>query len=71
MKEKGIVLLEFLLYIALVGVIVAAAGAIGYNIFFGKAKLGAIEEVSQNGRFAIEKISDTIRNADEINSPLP
>lgn len=68
-KNKGTTLLEFLLYISITGIILFVVGAIGYNILFGKAKLRAIEEVNENGRSAIEKISDTIRNADAINTP--
>lgn len=67
--NKGFTLLEFLLYISLVGIILLVAGAIGLNVLFGKAKLGAIEEVSQNARFTIEKIADRVRNAEAINSP--
>ena len=67
--NKGFTLLEFLLYIGLVGIVLTVAGAIGLNILFGKAKLGAIEEVSQNARFAMEGISNTVRNAQAINSP--
>ena len=67
--HKGFTILEFLLYIGLVGIILVVAGAIGLNVLFGKAKLAAIEEVSQNARFIIEKIADRVRNAEAINSP--
>lgn len=70
-KEKGTTLIEFLIYITIVALVLTAAGAIVLNVLFGKAKLGAIEEVSQNGRLSLEKIADTIRNAEAINSPVP
>lgn len=70
-KNKGTTLIEFLIYITIVGIILTAAGAIVLNVLFGKAKLGAIEEVSQNGRLSLEKMADTIRNAESINSPIP
>lgn len=66
---RGFTLIEFLLYIGLVGIVLTVAGAIGLNILFGKAKLGAIEEVSQNARFAMEKISERTRNAEAITNP--
>ncbi len=69
--QSGSTLIEFLIYIALVGVLLTVAGAIAFNIFFGKAKLGAIEEVSQNARFSIEKMVNAIGNAEAINSPIP
>lgn len=67
--SKGFTLIEFILYIGIVGVVLLVAGAIGLNVLFGKAKLMAIEEVSQNARFTIEKIADRVRNANAINSP--
>jgi len=67
--QRGFTLLEFLLYIGLVGIILTVSGAIGLNVLFGKAKLMSIEEVSQNTRFTIEKIANRVRNAEAINSP--
>lgn len=67
--NKGFTLIEFLLYIGIVGIVLLVAGAICLNVLFGKAKLMAIEEVSQNTRFTIEKIADRVRNANTINSP--
>lgn len=69
MNNKGFTLLEFLLYIGLVGIILTVSGAIGLNVLFGKAKLMTIEEVSQNARFVMEKISLDIRNAEIIDTP--
>ncbi len=68
--EKGFTLLDFSIYIAILGITLSIIGAITLNIFFGRAKLIAIEEVSQNSRFILEKISRKIHNAESINSPL-
>lgn len=65
MNNKGFTLLEFLLYIGIVGIILLVAGAIGLNVFFGKAKLMAIEEVSQNARFAMEKVARVVRDGQD------
>jgi len=67
--NKAFTLIEFLIYIGIVGLVLIAAGAIALNILFDKAKLTAIEEVSQNTRFTMEKIANTVRNAQAINSP--
>ncbi len=69
MNNKGFTLLEFLLYIGIVGIILTVSGAIGLNVLFGKAKLMSIEEVSQNARFAMEDMALKIRNSEAINSP--
>jgi len=68
-KQNSFTLIEFVIYIGIVGVVLLVAGAIALNVFFGKEKLTAIEEVSQNARFSMEKIASTIRNADAVNSP--
>lgn len=67
--KNGFTLIEFLLYTAIVGTVLLAAGAVTFNVLFGKAKLAALGEVSQGGRAAMEQMSFTIRNATEINSP--
>jgi len=67
--NRGFTLIEFIVYIGIVGVVLLVAGAITLNIFYGKAKLTAVEEVSQNARFAVEKIAYTIRNAQAVDSP--
>ena len=65
MNNKGFTLLEFLLYIGIVGIILLVAGAISLNVFFGKAKLMAIEEVSQNARFAMERVARVVRDGQD------
>lgn len=67
--KKGFTLIEFIIYIAISGIFLVTAGALVINIFYGKAKLSAIEEVSQNARMAMEKISERIRNAQSVNNP--
>lgn len=64
-RERGFTLIEFLLYIGLVGIVLTVAGAIGLNVFFGKAKLGAIEEVSQNARFAMERVAQAVQDGQD------
>lgn len=70
-KNTGATLVEFLIYLAIVSVVLVVAGAIMYNIFFGKAKFTVIEEVSQNNRFVMESIMDSVRAAESISSPTP
>lgn len=69
--KEGFTLIEFILYIGIVGIILTIAGAIGLNVLLGKARLMAAEEVSQNTRFIMEKITERVRNAEAINSPAP
>lgn len=69
MNNKGFTLFESMLYIAISALVLLAVFSIGLEVTLGKAKLKAMEEVSQNARVALETMSDTIRNAEAINSP--
>lgn len=68
-RQKGYTLIELLLYISIVGVLLA-----GVSVFFGTAtdarvKNQSVAEVEQQGLAAMEYILQTIRNADAITAP--
>jgi prepilin-type N-terminal cleavage/methylation domain-containing protein len=69
--KKGFTLIEFMLYIAIVGVMLAVTAGSSLQILLNREKLAVIEEVSHNARFSLEKIIATVRNAQAINSPAP
>jgi len=66
----GFTLIEFLIYIAIVSSILVLISGFLWNIVFGNIKETAYQEVQQNGRFALTKISQEIKRATGINSPL-
>ena len=68
MNKKGFTLIEFLIYISIVGFLVGALSLSGINIMYGRAEIRASEEVEENGRFSLQKITTYIRNADNIKS---
>ena len=71
MKGQGFTLVELIIYIAiLAGILVLVIGFL-WNVIFGNVKETAYQEVQQNGRFAIAKITQEIKKATGINSPLP
>jgi len=69
--RKGFTLIEFLIYIAIVSSILVLISGLLWNIVFGNIKETAYQEVQQNGRFALTKISQEIKKAIGINSPSP
>ncbi|MBU0540579.1 hypothetical protein KKF59_02525 [Patescibacteria group bacterium] len=69
-KPAGYTLLEFLLYIGIVAVVLLAATNVIFTTLEGKQKLQAVEDVNQNSRFALEKITQAIRNAQSVTIPL-
>lgn len=67
--NKGFTLIEFLLYIGMTATVIAVLGSFSFQTIWGKARLTSMDEVSQNVRFVLEKMSLAIRNAQAINSP--
>lgn len=67
-KEEGFTLMEFLIYIGIVVFMMTNLTLAAMNVMFGRVKVTAMESVSRNGSFAMEKINYAIRNAEAINS---
>jgi len=69
-KTAGFTLLEFIIYMALVTVIISAVSQLGFNIIVNKEKTETVEEISYNARFGMTKITDAVHRAELINTPL-
>lgn len=67
--KNAFTLLETLLYFALVGIIMVSIATFLSAIIATESKNEAIFEVDQQAQFAIQRMVDTIRNAESINSP--
>jgi len=68
-KTDGFTLIEFLLYSVIVTMIVGALVITGVNIIESRSRVAVIEEVSHNGKMAMNTITRHIREAKEINYP--
>ncbi len=68
---QGFTLIEFIVYIAIVVVILVVSLQFGWEIIFGNIKAQAQREVQQNLRVAMEKMARIIEEASSINSPAP
>lgn len=58
---KGFTLIELIIYIAIVAMVLVIASGFAWNIIEGKVKSTAYQEVQQNARFAMEKVSRELR----------
>ncbi len=67
--EKGFNLIEFLIYSAIVAIFVGGLVLISINVMQGRVFSVAGIEVSQNARFALNKIDYLIYNSEGIVSP--
>ncbi len=71
-KEKnGFTLIEFLIYSVIVSFIIGALVLSGVNIMQAKVRIDIREEVSHNGRIALNIITNHIRQAEEVIYPTP
>jgi Tfp pilus assembly protein PilW len=67
--KKGFTLIEFLIYIGIVGLILVLMTNLFWNVILGGTKENSYQEVQQNGRFALLKMKQEIKKAVGINSP--
>ena len=68
-RKSGFTLIESLIYFSILGIILVVFGTMLFQILLGRAKTETIQEVSQNARVAMERISDRVRNAQSISGP--
>lgn len=66
---KGFTLIEFLLYIALVGVVFTIGLEISLNVLFARTKARSIAVVAENARLTLDAITQETRNAQRVTSP--
>jgi type II secretory pathway pseudopilin PulG len=67
MKNEGFTLIELIIYIAIVSLILILSSNFAWDIIQGNVKSNSSREVQQNARFAMERVSRSLR---EGNDPL-
>lgn len=68
-KQAGYTLIELLLYVALIGVLLTAVVGFFTLMADARVKNQTINEVNDQGVFAMESITQSLRNATNITSP--
>jgi prepilin-type N-terminal cleavage/methylation domain-containing protein len=69
MQNRGFTLIELLLYIAIISLVLVSVTGFFWNVVSGNIKENSYQEVQQNGRFVMTKITQEIKKAIGINSP--
>ena len=70
MKHKtGFTLIELLIYITILGLVLIVITGFFWNIALGYVKENSYQELQQNGRFVLAKISQEIRRAKNVTNP--
>ncbi|MEK7656080.1 MAG: prepilin-type N-terminal cleavage/methylation domain-containing protein [Patescibacteria group bacterium] len=68
-KQAGFTLVEYLIYIAISATLLLVATNVLFTVLQGKEKLQAIEDVGQNGRYALAAMTQAISNAQSVTAP--
>lgn len=68
-KQKGFTLVEFMIYIGIFSVMAISILGLAGTILQPKVKVMVINEVEKQGAQVIQQVTQTIRNAEGINSP--
>lgn len=64
---EGFTLLEFMIYFALIAVVVGAITTFSIDVIRTRSKTAVIAEVEQNMRFGMQRILRTVRQASKLN----
>lgn len=68
-RPNGFTLIEVMIYVVLVSGILIGATSFAISIINNRTKSFAIQEVEQNSRFMLEKITQAVRSARNIAAP--
>lgn len=66
--KNGFTLFEVIIYVAILSIIMYFIGGFAYNIYVGKDKVEALQDINNNGRLMLDTISRYIEQAETINS---
>jgi Tfp pilus assembly protein PilE len=66
--EKGFTLFEVILYVAIFSIVAYFIGGFAYNLYTGRDRIVAQEEINTNGRFMLDTISSAVEQAVSVSS---
>ena len=67
--SRGFTLVELIIYIAIASIMFGAIASFVFVLLESRNKNIVINEIEQQGLFALETITQTVRNAKDINTP--
>ncbi len=68
--KAGFTLFEVLIYVGILSIIIYFIGGFAYNIYMGKDRIEALQDINNNGRLMLDTISRYIEQAQTINSSI-
>ncbi|HKY73798.1 MAG TPA: prepilin-type N-terminal cleavage/methylation domain-containing protein [Patescibacteria group bacterium] len=67
-SKNGFTLIEIIIYVAILSIFIGGAIQFAWNVIYSRTKTLEYQNVTQNARLIVERISLEIRNASSINS---
>lgn len=64
--KTGFTLFEVVVYVAIFSIVIYFIGGFAYNIYLGKDKLTAIQDINTNARFMLDEISRAVEQSSSI-----
>jgi prepilin-type N-terminal cleavage/methylation domain-containing protein len=58
--RHGFTLFEVLIYVAILSVVLYFVGGFAYNIYMGKDRINAVQDLNSNGRFMLDTITSNV-----------
>lgn len=68
---KGFTLFEVILYVAIFAIVAYFIGGFAYNLYTGRDRIVAQEEINTNGRFMLDTITRAVEQADYVTNSSP
>ncbi len=65
---RGFTLFEVLIYVAIFSIVIYFIGGFAYNIYMGKDRIEALQDINTNGRFMIDTVSQYIEKSTNIST---
>lgn len=65
--NRAFTLFEVIIYVAIFSVVMYFIGGFAYNIYMGKERISAIQDINTNGRFIMDTMTSAIEQAEIIN----
>lgn len=65
--NRAFTLFEVILYVAILSTVMYFIGGFAYNLYMGKEKINALQDINTNGRFMLETMTRAIEQAEVIN----
>jgi len=67
MRAKAFSLVEFILYFALIGIVISAIMGFAIDVIKTRSKTAVLAEVQQNARFGLQRVLQSVRQASALN----